>query len=202
MILTHKFSKDFEKQLYSCGVRYTDVMSRAESLDLESSIETIKPEIPRLIQKSVSITKQLKIAEHLLETAEKCRGVYCVSSFPSDERAKYVATSIIANILQRKAKSKKAISRPYWHRVYGGFKDEIRDKMIEKPSLLVISNVDCQNNSSIKIEKVRDILEKYEGVPRLVVLAGGDPLSFFGSVLHYPLRAGFMMGPPNRIREV
>jgi hypothetical protein len=202
VILKHIFSKDFEKQLGSCGVRYTDLMSKSESLDVENSLETIKPDVFKVISKTVSITKQYRVAEHLLENIERYKGVFCISSFPSDERAKFLTTSIIEKLLLRREKSKKTIAKPLWHRVYGGFKDELRDKHVDKPSLLVLSNVDCSNNSSVKIEKIRDILEKFEGIPIIVVLAGPDPLSFFGNVLHYPLRAGIMLGPPNRIKEI
>lgn len=199
--LYHRFTKDQDKQLKLCGVRYTDVMSKNDCLDLEEAAETIKPEINRLIPKSVNIKKQIIVAEHLLDNAERYKGVFCVSSFPSDERAKFVATSIIANALDRQKKAKKSYNKPLWHRVYGGFRDELRDKSIDIPSLLVLSNIDCTHNSSIKIEKVRDILEKFEGIPRIIVLAGGDPITFFGNILHYPLRGGIMLGPPNRIRE-
>jgi hypothetical protein len=202
VILKHIYSKDFEKQLGSCGVRYNDIMAKSDSLDVESALETIKPEVFRVISKTVNVAKQYKVVEHLLENIEKYKGVFCISSFPSDERAKFLTTSIIENLLLRRAKSKKSLSKPLWHRIYGGFKDELRDKHIDKPSLLVLSNIDCSSNSSVKIEKIRDILEKFEGIPIIVVLAGPDPLSFFGNVLHYPLRAGIMLGPPNRIKEI
>jgi hypothetical protein len=202
LILNHDFSKDFERLLYTTGIHYHDVLHRSETLDVDASLETIKSDIYRVIPKKISVGKQYKVIEHLLDSAEKSKGVYCISSFPSDERAKHVAVSIVANILQRSIKSKKPQAKPLWHRVYGGFKDDLRDKHVDKPSLIVLSNIDATNSSGAKLEKIRDILEKFDSTPRLVVLAGGDPNSFFGNMLHYPLRAGAMLGPPNRIKDI
>jgi hypothetical protein len=200
MILKHKFDKQFESQLSNLGVSWTHLLHRNDVLDIEDSLETIKPDVARLILKPISATKQFKVVEHLLESAEKSKGVYCISSFPSDERACQLAVSIISEAFRRTQKKKQA--KPLWHRVFGGYKDELRDKSVDKPSLLILSNIDANNSTGSKLEKVRDILEKFNTIPRIVVLAGGDPHTFFANVLHYPLRAGVMLGPPNRVKEI
>jgi hypothetical protein len=65
---------------------------------------------------------------------------------------------------------------------------------------LIISNIN-ETSTPHKLEKVRDILEKYSECPRIVVMSGSDPLTFFGTKLFYQINAGILLGPPNRITE-
>ena len=90
---------------------------------------------------------------------------------------------------------------PLWHKVYGGYQDTLWDRHSdEKPSLLIISNV-VDGAGNVKIEKTRDLLEMYSHIPRIVVMGGQDPLTFFGTKLYYPINAGLYLGPKNKIEE-
>ena len=60
------------------------------------------------------------------------------------------------------------------------------ERTAEKPSLLVLSNVPS-NSTNVKLEKLRDILESYSSVPRIVVTTGEDPITFFNQKLFLPL---------------
>jgi hypothetical protein len=91
---------------------------------------------------------------------------------------------------------------PLWYRVYGCLSDSLRDRPIqEMPCMLILSNVN-EGSSNFKLEKVRDLLEKYSEIPRIVVTGGEPPCDLFANKLYYPMRAGFYIGPSNAIREV
>jgi len=77
----------------------------------------------------------------------------------------------------------------YWHSVYGGYHDPLRDdpdfakKALENCGLLVIGNI-AINSVPVKIEKVRDLLTKYSDIPRIVATGGVDPVVFAKTILH------------------
>jgi hypothetical protein len=54
-----------------------------------------------------------------------------------------------------------------------------------EPSMLIISNL-AENSTAMKIEKCKDLLEKFPNIPRVVVVAGTDPVSFAATQLHVP----------------
>ncbi len=202
LILKH-FDKQQEKRLLSRGVPQADFIHGAHTFDVVSSLTKYETNIPGVHAKVVSCAKQAKALESIL--ANPLRGSYavCINSFPSDLMAKHLATYIFSLGLDSWAKRHKpGRTMPVWHRVFGGLHDALRDKTIEEtPSLLVISNIN-ESSSAHKLEKVRDILEKYSHVPRIVVSSGSDPITFFTTRLHYPLNAGIHLGPANRIKEL
>jgi hypothetical protein len=100
----------------------------------------------------------------------------------------------------RNGQHKPGRALPLWYRVYGGFPNPLVDKPTqETPSLLIIANVGTAS-SQIKIEKVRDLIEKYSEIPKIVVTGGEAPCNLFANRLHSPLRAGIYLGPDNRIK--
>ncbi len=201
MKIKHVYDKDMLRILGANGVHYQDYLHKTERLDVEESLEVIKPEVYRVIPRPVSTAKQYKVAEHLLEKAEKGTGAYGVGSFATDERARHFAVQVMANVIKRQQKSLRTKGYPLWHRVYGGFKDELRDRKPDPiPSLIILSNITPQC-TNVKLEKIRDILEKYDSVPRIVVCTGVDPITFFGNYLHYPMRGSIWLGPKNRVKE-
>jgi len=58
--------------------------------------------------------------------------------------------------------------------------------------MLVITNVGV-DSSQVKLEKLRDILEKYDSIPRIVVVNGVDPVSFFAERVRLPLKYAFYL---------
>ena len=109
--------------------------------------------------------------------------IYSVSGVPDDSKALYFATYLVEQHLNRVHNA-----NVLWETIYGGFSNELlkKDLSIVRPSLLVISNL-TPNSSSITLEKVRDILVKFSSIPRIVVSAGEDPISFVSARLHCPV---------------
>ena len=98
--------------------------------------------------------------------------------------------------------------RPYWHVVHNGRHDSLRDskpEMLEQRvghvGALVLSGAtsDCPPE---KLEKFRDHLLAYQGVPRLVLVSGGDPLQFaVDRLLRNPDCVAFINRSSDRARQ-
>lgn len=202
MILQH-IGKEREKILTARGVPPADFLHGKERIDAQTCLVKYEVEIPRMPTKVVSPAKQLKALLSINASPIRSNYVLGISSFPTDALAKYLAIHLFNKAcLEWQVRHKPGRCLPLWHRIFGGFNDSLRDKPIEEtPSLLVLSNLN-EASSSYKIEKVRDILEKYSHVPRIVVLSGSDPITFFSQKLYYPINAGLLLGPNNRIKEM
>lgn len=199
-----KFSKESEKQLISCGVPPQDLPIKRTSIDVEKSLVHIDPDIPGVPTRSISPAKQYAILNSLLEHPLRSSYSIGISSFPSDARAKYLALAIMEQaLITYKENPRKRAGRvpPIWHRVYGGYNDPLRDKFSDIPCMLIISNVNV-DSTPIKIEKVRDLLEKFSNVPRIIVTGGEPPCNLFIKKLHFPMRAGLYIGPDNFVRNM
>jgi hypothetical protein len=197
-----KFEKSMEKILISRGVPPQDLPSKNTRWDIEESLVKIEPDIPGIIARPINTTKQFKLVESLLEHPLRS-STLGISSFPSDAKAKQLAILFMKLAVEQHYKRHKpGRALPLWHRVYGGFSDPLRDKPIQEiPSLLIITNISLQS-SSVKMEKVRDLLEKFSEVPKIVVTGGEPACNIFATKLHAPLKACIYLGPDNRIREV
>jgi hypothetical protein len=201
--ITHRFAKNRALLLLSRGVDHDSFMKRADSLDIYDSISRIETAIPRMAMKSVSRNKQYKNLEAFVEKPLTGNPVLCISSFPTDLRAKQVALYLMNKAIDAQATARlkriKNKALPLWHRVYGGYTDVLRDghqKDVEQehPCLLVISNLD-ENSTTYKCEKVRDLLDIYSSIPRIVITSPVDPLTFFATKLHIQLSMGLYIGP-------
>ena len=104
--------------------------------------------------------------------------IYCVAGSPDDLKAKLFAAYLV-HIHQQKLGLK---ANAVWHTVYGGFDNPLireydaTDGKAE-PTMLVLSNL-TPNSTGVKLDKTRDLLERFQDIPRIVVCAGEDPLSF------------------------
>lgn len=106
--------------------------------------------------------------------------VYGVSSAPDDSRAKYFAAYLVQHYLETVHASQTQV---LWARLDSGFENKFLN--IE-PSLLVITGL-SPNSTAVKLEKARDLLEHNSHLPRIVVIAGEDPITFMKSRLFYPV---------------
>lgn len=186
------------------GVPYADMLHGGATFDVMASLTKYETDIPGMHSRTISVVKQIRALTSVVENPIRARYAICLNSFPSDLYAKYLAVHIFQLATEAWAKRHKpGRTMPLWHRVYGGLSDPLRDKREtdEIPSLLVISNVN-DTSSNFKLEKVRDLLEKYSDVPRIIVTSSRDPITFFSTKLHYPLNAGIHLGPQNRIKEM
>ena len=197
-------NKDMEKTLVSRGVPPQDLPSRNTRIRVDESLVKIEPSIENVLSRTVSTGRQLKLLERYVEHPVRSSYTLCISSFPSDLRAKHLAIFLMSKAIEqhRLGHRKPGRGLPLWHRVYGGFGDVLRDKPVhEMPCMLIVSNVNI-GSSQAMIEKVRDLLERYSEIPRIVVTGGEPPCNLFANKLFYPLHAGIYLGPDNRVKEI
>jgi len=199
-------SKEMEKVLLSRGVPGQDLIPRKTKIEVSEALVKIEQDFPykQMPQKIISAVKQYRVLQSVMENPIRSSYVLGISSFPSDARAKYLAQTIMAAGCAMWAKHRRpGRGLPLWHRVYGSFGDPLRDSKVsgEMPSMLIISNV-CMDSSAVKIEKVRDLLEKYSEIPRIVITGGTPSHNLFASKLFYPMRQGFYIGPSNMVQDI
>lgn len=204
--IRHGFSPNRIMFLRSRGVDHDSFMKRDFEFSMTDSLCKISTDIPRVIAKNIPVKKQLRVFDSLVEKPLSGNPVICISSFPTDLRAKQTALYLLNRAVDcyntttsRRVKSKSA---PLWHRVYSNYGDNLlqaqtKQQDSQSPCYLVISNLD-ENSSNVKLEKVRDLLDCYSDIPRIVVTTAIDPLTFFATKFHYMLTAGLYLGPGAR----
>ena len=108
--------------------------------------------------------------------------VYGVSSAPSDDKAKYFAAFLVQTFVIGVPATHNNI---VWHYLYGDLKNPLLTSG-SRPNLLVLTGL-SPNSSNYKLEKARDLLEHFSDIPRIVVIAGEDPITFFATRLYHKL---------------
>lgn len=101
--------------------------------------------------------------------------LYYVTGSPNDSKAKLFAAYLCE--LHTKANPH---ARVHWEAMYGGFNNPLLARGQEagfEPSLIVLYGL-CSDSSNVKLDKARDLLQFYNKIPRIVVAAGEDPVSF------------------------
>lgn len=166
------------------------------SFRLEDKTASFVSKVEGLREKRIEKGKQIDSIKKMIEDPFLGPYVACISGSPHDVNAKLLGAYIMmqAVIMQmnkeelpkKQQKRLKDKSFPIWHNLYGGFDNPLVTKdnnSIHKPSLIIISNVTIDSTGP-KIEKLRDILEAYSSVPRIVIASGTDPLTLFHSRLY------------------
>lgn len=110
--------------------------------------------------------------------------IYGISGNPDDSKAKYFAAFLVAQHLRKVGPRANVV----WLPMYGGFDNPWMSEDKASPTMLVLTNL-TPNSTSLKIEKTRDLIEKYSDIPRIVVCAGMDPMSFLATRLYVPINA-------------
>lgn len=198
--VNNKRSKQMEKVLLSRGVDYTNLLRVNTGFSFAESLVRIDGNIPNIVRQSVPIKKQYTAIQSILNNPLKSKYTLGISSFPSDLRAKQLAIMIMRNAIVQMNKKHIKKEYPLWHKLTGSYKDFIRDMDDQMmASMLILSGI-TDESTALKVEKLRDILEKYPNIPRVVVIGGVDPITFFANKLHLPLTAGIFLGPENRVR--
>ncbi len=202
-LLLKRLPKEREKLLMGRGVPQADMFHGHGTFDVVPNLVKYETDMPGMQTKVVSAARQIKALASLIESPLRASCAIGINSFPSDLLAKHLAIHIFdCAITSWVARHKPGRVMPIWHRVFGGLGDPLRDKTTDEiPSLLVISNIN-DSSTAFKLEKVRDLLEKYSHVPRIVALSSKDPITFFATKLHYPINIGLNIGPQNRIKEL
>lgn len=108
--------------------------------------------------------------------------IFGVSGNPDDSKAKYFA----AYLVDLHMKHLGVQANPVWATMYSGFDNPYMNNDAARPTLLVLSNL-TPNSTTLKLEKTRDLIEANPDIPRIVVCAGMDPVSFLTTRLHVPV---------------
>jgi hypothetical protein len=107
--------------------------------------------------------------------------IYIVAGNPDDEKAKYFAAYLV-QLHKQYVEAKGRVSQVIWEHVYNGYDNPLLKTGVE-PSMLVLDNLTVKSNF-VKLDKARDLLQRWSDIPRVVVCAGEDPISFAAQRLH------------------
>jgi len=135
-------------------------------------------ESPRLEQRIIDSEVQQKSLEAFRSTPTKAM-TYLVSGNPDDRKARYFAFYLAE--IHAKALGLKSSVR--FESVMGNFENQLVTDREASPTMLVISNLTVRS-SNLKFEKTRDLLERFPRIPKVIVAAGEDPISFAAYRLH------------------
>lgn len=198
-MLTFDFEPAVAKQLQTLGVDPQLLFGKREQFDIEEAAQDYKPLSPYFKGRVFSKTKQLQhLAKMITNPFAMDPRITVISSFPNDYRAKMAALSIFNAAVED---SVETALKPRWVTLYGDRFDYEQLKQ-KRPSLLVISNVTI-DSTSYKIERLRDILEMFPKIPRIVVTGGGpDPVELFTKRVHLPVQAGISIGPAHVVSNI
>jgi hypothetical protein len=206
--IRHNFAKNRQRLLLSRGVDYNSFLRKDSGFVLADALTKIETCIPRITTKIVNIKKQLHVFDTLFTKPLDGNPVIAISSYPTDLKAKQLALVLmnraVDSYMASRSRNIRNRSQPYWHRIYGGFGDSLRDRNSDStdyPCFLVLSNLDF-NSTVIKLEKARDLLDRFSDIPRIVITSPDDPLTFFATKLHLQASAGIYLGPEPRYRDI
>ena len=109
--------------------------------------------------------------------------VYAVAGNPDDGQARMFAAYLVG--LHLAARKNAHVE---WHSVNGSFANPFAKEDIDGLSMIVLTNLSPVATQT-KLDKVRDICEKYDHIPRILVIAGEDPISFMATRVYLPCNA-------------
>jgi hypothetical protein len=144
---------------------------RLKPTTFTSQIEGLKPKL-------FSQAQQLLSLDQFFDNPFVAQNI-CLVSAPNDGQAKLLAAYMMQYALCNTPSGK---ALPLWHDLTGGFDNPVLKNSVSC-SLLVLNNVGADSTAP-KIEKLRDLLETYSDVPRVVVATGTDPFAFFTKHLY------------------
>lgn len=184
--LNFRIDSDRVKTLKMQGVDGSAFQVMRSPFLLDDTLTSITPHVPAWLPEDydlprLSVRRQIDACQRMLTNPLHGNPILGIGSMATDDRAKFLAMSFMAAAIdqQKSTKTHRGKLLPLWHRVLGGYQDNLRDlKERKNISMLVITNVGPDSTPQ-KIEKVRDLLEIYDHIPRIVVMNGADPVSFF-----------------------
>ncbi len=102
--------------------------------------------------------------------------LYCVAGSPDDRQALYFAAYLVQEF------QKRSREEVVWHNLYGGFDNPVLRKyddteVLRDPGMLVLTNLSPKSTNT-KLDKTRDLVTRFANIPRVLVVAGEDPISF------------------------
>jgi hypothetical protein len=116
------------------------------------------------------------------------------------------ATGLMWRSIVKHAENAYKHSRPYHWRLFGGNYDRLRQNdefksIIGGIGLLMLSNL-AENSTIEKIEKCRDLIAMYPDIPKVVVVAGCNPLAFSIEKLHMNPNRVLHIGRKKQVRQI
>jgi hypothetical protein len=184
-----KIHKDFATALKDQGVPWSVFAER--EFALEQACANISYEADRM--KPVIYKKSEQLQDFLSVISEPFNKpyLYVISGKPADTQACAVAAVILiaASMAHSRLRAEQPshryarMNKPRWVKLSNDFKDNVHDANW-KPAMMVLSNI-TPNSSALKLEKVRDLLEFYDNIPRVVVVNEYDPITFLNHKIHY-----------------
>lgn len=195
VILDKRHNTTVKKQMLSKGL--PKAVWTYQPFRLKDKVSSFTSQVEGLRDKRIEKAKQIESIIKLSNEPFLGPYVTCISGVPHDIHAKLLAAYIMMKATQiqmaEKEKKEPKLEKflrdkgyPVWHNLYGGFDNPLLNKSsgsLAKPSMIIIANVTLDSTAP-KIEKLRDILEAYSSIPRIVVAAGTDPLTLFHSRLY------------------
>ena len=192
MLIDGKFGTDHLEVLRGLGTDPRTLYGAKEEFDLESALLEFYTQIEGTTRKTMTVEDQYRLACSLLEDPFPERMCAFITGYPTDERAKMLGTHIL-KAAWKNSPSGLPRRRPLWITLYNNFLnyDKLKEK---KPSALFISNVTDQCTSS-KLERLRDLLEIFSDIPRVVMIGSAtDPITFASTRLRYAITHPIAIG--------
>lgn len=137
-------------------------------------------ESPRLEQRLIDAEVQQRSLAAFMANPRRAM-TYIVSGNPDDTQARYFA----AFLAQVHMDALGLQANVLWETMIGAFDNP---GLKAEPTMLVITNL-TPRSSNLKYEKTRDLLEKHASIPKVLVVAGEDPISFAATRIHSPCHA-------------
>lgn len=192
------FNKEIEQLMLTRGLDRLVLANKRSTFFLDEAIVPYKPKVESAKVVTQGAAKQMEVCRRLLDHPLRSAGVFVLNSFPTDLRAKMLASCVmscaIENWRDMDIRKRKGKSLPMWIRVLGhGEFDQIKNIKEANPSMLIISNVNDESSAN-KVERLRDILDVFDNIPRIVVTAGSDPITFMMKRVYYPIVGAVRLG--------
>ena len=129
-----------------------------------------------------------------------------IGSYGDEDMATVAALGLMFKATVKNAESPSTYSRPFFWRLFGGNYDKLRSSdefrnSIGSIGLLVLNNL-AENSTVEKIEKARDLCTLYADIPRVVVVAGIDPMVFSIEKLHLTPQRVLFVGRKPKIHQI
>lgn len=202
-IIKPDFPDDIEKLMLSRGLDRLVLANKRTTYVLEESVTAFKPIVDSVKTRPLNPKKQITVGLKLLSNPLKGSGVFVINSFPSDLRAKIFASCVMSSACEQHRDmaptKRKGKSAPVWARLMGnGDFNQINHLREMRPSMLILSNIN-ETASNSKLERLRDIIDAFDDIPRIVVTAGQDPITFMMKRVQYPLSGVMRLGSNEKI---
>lgn len=167
--------------------------------DVEESVKAYKPRSPYVKTTAVGEDAQLRHLAMMIDDPYKLAPrITVIGSFPSDLRAKQTALQIFRSAIEE---SSNKTRKPLRLQIYGDRLDyeKIQDK---RPNLLVVTGVNHES-TQYKMERLRDVLEMFNDIPRIVVTGGSNnPTDIFLNRLFLPVEMGILVGAEKTVENL